>query len=259
MVEVIIVAALILLMIEAIYAIFTGLWRHFTRGTVIIELERESRLVLERIKNDLRAAWTRGINISPDLPSSEFHSIILENPDPAFGEPLAEDGTRLYTHGYTLKFFKFAEKGTSKQNPKVHLVQYSFETFTDTSGNKTAGIRRIEDDDGTRSNGVISDEILMSFPLDNNSSAFLYFVYFELDDFSVLYPGENEKITYPGEKFVRIQFKVQKPVKNTIQTVDLITVVNLRQITSFHKDSTWVPNPHTRATINADLMPSNYY
>ena len=60
-----------------------------------------------------------------------------------------------------------------------------------------------------------------------------------------------------GRTFVRIRFKVTKMVNKQERTIELITVVNPRQINMFDQDPYWKQNSNTLVKLSDDLLPSN--
>lgn len=270
LVEVMVAAGIAAMFMSVIFMVFSGIQKHFKKTTDILELDRKSRLVMEKIKNDLRSACTRGTPVK-NLSASKFHKIIVENPDvKRFGMPKDVLGNASYVHGYTLKFFKYIDPPTNTSPPQAKICQYSFyDNFTLPNGKvKKAIVNYIYDDNND--NGKFDDgegfsKILADFPLE--SETWLYFVEFSVDEITlehVRVPDSGLKLSdvgTGGRSFVRIQFNTEikprtkalgKPVK-----LEIITTVGLRQINSMTRDTSWKDNSFNKLNINSNLLPSN--
>ena len=152
LVEILIALAISAVLTVTVYEFFSNVWLNYNKGSIIIDLDRSSRIVLEYLKRDLREACT-----NPEF----MYSIIVENPDISkFGPPKMDSyGETLYEEGYSIKFYRFSTPGdygtTIKQlQPKAVLVKYSFITnYIAPNGRSYKAVIRYEDFDGDTSNG----------------------------------------------------------------------------------------------------------
>jgi len=252
LVEVLIAAAIFTTMMVIIYNFIISTWRHFTRGVTITGLNQDVRIVLEKLKRDLRAACTRG-SLTDDAPiGTKFYKIIVEDPDPGYGKPATPFGPK-YSHGYTLKFFKFWQPATQKENPKASLITYRFVSNFDYGGKKVKAVLRTEEFPG----GGGQNEIIATFRQDSATS--LYFVKFTVNEVTpeMIQAGDAkpEELSTGGRDFVRIRFVAETAIKGKIITINMITVVGPRQINSFLRETSWKPNSSSLIEVPKDLLP----
>ncbi len=257
LVEVLVGAAVTLLMIGALYTFFSGLHRHFSRGTALLELEKDSRLVMERLKTDIRAACTRG-SVRLDAPAeTPFYKIIAEDPDLAtFGEPRESfTGEIDYIHGYTLKFFKFASPGSAFSPPTSSLITWTSSKFTDDNGRSWQVVQRVEEREGQ-----VSATYPLKIPDKPTNNVYLYFVVFTVDEITPelvrLGKATNKELGTGGRTYVRVHFMVSQVIRGKTRMMELVTVMNPRQINLFDQDPYWKQNSHTMVEISSDLLPS---
>lgn len=263
LVEVMVGALITLVMVSALYTFFSSAFKHFTRGTILLDLEKESRIVMERIKNDIRGACTRG-SVRPNSPAdTPYYKIIAEDPLPKYGHPKDTlTGERDYIHGQTLKFFKLVSSGTAHSPPTSALITWTSRAIKEKDGQIYLIVERIEDRDGAiQVAQPLRIPCLEELPPEKQNSLFLYFVVFNVDTVTRALVDMNEaapeELGTGGRTYVRILFRITKRVDNIQRSMELITVVNPRQINLFDQDPYWKQNSHTMVEISTDLLPSD--
>ena len=252
LVEILVAAMVTVVLVGALYTFFSGVYKHFTRGTVLLELEKESRLVMERLKNDIRGACTRGITRMGAPPDTQFHMIIAEEPYESYGEPRSSiTGKQDYIHGRTLKFFKFRYPGVKQNPPTASLVTWTSYEKKDSDGKNWMIVQRTEDN--------LTEKILR-IRQKGNDYVYLYFVVFSVDEVTreIVKQGDAspEEIGSGGRFFVRIHFEISQEVNKIARKMKLITAVYPRQLNIFDRDPHWKPNPHSMVEVPTDLQPS---
>lgn len=254
--EILVVLAIGATLSVTLYQMFSEIWNTYNKGSIIIDLDRSSRIVLEYLKKDLREACTSG--------SSGFFGLLVQDPDKSmFGIPKDCWGQRSYTHGYTLKFHKFINPGDpkatdeEKRRPQAALIQYSFVPNYLYKGRKYKAVIRYQDTDCDLSNGA-QKKVLAKFP--QKSKAFLYFVKFSVGEVSPEMvknkDAQSTQLGTGGMNFIRIYFVAEIRIKKRVEHVPLMLVVGPRQINSYLKDPYWNMGTNSMVRIEKELEPT---
>lgn len=256
-VELLIAASIMALLMTVFYRIFSQVLRTFERVT-IVELDRRVRLVFEWIRNDIRKACTRGSVLPTSPPGTKFYKFIVEDPlTEAYGTPVDMFGERDYVHGQTLRFFKFNRQPTPGIPPIGSMIKYSFAGMME--GDKLMDcVVRQETDESFN----VSTRIVASFPHDDNdpvNNSFLYFVMFSVDEITpdMIRSGlaKPEELATGGRTYIRIYFRAVQKGKQRTEVVELVTVVDPRQINNYEKETDWKQNSSSKLIIGFDLLP----
>jgi hypothetical protein len=257
-VELLIAFSIMTMIMAVVYQIFGYVFKGFEKIT-IVELDRRVRLVMEHIRNDLRKACTRG-SVLPDSPiGTKFFKIIVEDPDTQnYGLPVDMFGERDYIHGRTLKFFKFSRPPINGLKPQASMVKYTFVQQT-INGKLNNCVVRQESFDSTN----VQSKILAQFEQNDEEdavNAFLYFVLFTVDEVTpaLIQAGlaKPEELATGGRIYVRIYFRATQKGKHNNDVVELVTVVDPRQINNFEKETDWKQNSNSKFDPFFDLLPS---
>jgi prepilin-type N-terminal cleavage/methylation domain-containing protein len=256
LVEILIALAISAVLTVTVYELFSNVWLNYNKGSIIIDLDRSSRIVLEYLKRDLREACT-----NPEF----MYSVIVEDPDKTeFGNPKADAfGESLYEEGYSIKFYRFSTPGdfgtTVKElQPKAVLVKYSFiPDYIGQDGKQYKAVIRYQDSDGDTTNGYEKKRVLAKFS--HKSKAFLYFVKFSVGEITdeVIKNGDAppEMNSFGLKHLVRIYFVAEAKYKSKVEHVPLMMVIAPRQINANLADSFYKLSIYSRLNVPAPLMP----
>ncbi|PKK91914.1 MAG: hypothetical protein CVV64_00365 [Candidatus Wallbacteria bacterium HGW-Wallbacteria-1] len=257
-VELLIAFSIVSLMMTTVWQVFSHVMNAFQNVT-IVELDRRVRLVFEWIRNDVRKACTRG-SVLPGSPiGTKYYKFIVEDPDTSnFGMPIDLFGQRDYIHGRTLRFFKFSQQPSPVSPPVATMVKFTF-AQQNIGGELMDCVIRQETDETFS----VSSRVIAKFPHnseDPSKNAFLYFVLFSVDEVTpeLIKAGmaRPEELATGGRTFVRIYFRAVNTTGRETETVELVTVVDPRQINNFEKETNWKQNSLSKVRIMADLLPS---
>lgn len=261
-VELLIAITIIALLMTVVYQIFGYVLKAFQKIT-IVELDRRVRLVMEHIRNDLRKACTRGsiVDLGGDITpiGTKFFKIIVEDPDVQnYGMPVDMFGERDYIHGRTLRFFKFSQPPLAGHPPGVTVVEYTFEQQQLNGKLQDCVVRRESFNSSSAQSKVLAH--FEHNDADDAVNANLYFVLFTVDEVTpaLIQAGlaKPEELATGGRTYVRIYFRAIRKGKYETETVELVTVVDPRQINNFEKESNWKQNTNSKIKPFVNLLPS---
>lgn len=109
----------------------------------------------------------------------------------------------------------------------------------------------------------VSAKVIAKFPHDSEDpakNAYLYFVMFSVDEVTpeLIKAGmaRPEELATGGRTFIRIYFRAVNNTGRDTETVELVTVVDPRQINNFEKETNWKQNSLSKVLIMADLLPT---
>ncbi len=247
LVELMIVMAIGSMLTIVLYQIFTQIWNSYNKGSVIIALDRSSRIVLEYLKKDLREACTTG--------HSEYFGLLVTRPKG--GNTVDCWGNETYSHGTKLSFHRFRTAGTPNainpddRRPTADLIEYTFEENYNNRGTLCKAV--------IRTVNRKRKKILATFPI--KSKADLYFVKFSIGEITpkMARDGVAPKtmIGTGGKNFIRIKFVAEIRGHKKIEHVPLMLVIGPRQINSYLKDVAWNTGSSSAVRIDAELDPLN--
>lgn len=261
-IELLIAVTITAMLMTVVYQVFSFVMKSFQKIT-IVELDRRVRLVMEHIRNDLRKACTRGsiVDLNGEISpiGLKFFKIIVEDPDiQNYGMPVDMFGQRDYIHGRTLKFFKFSTPPLAGHPPGVTVVTYTF-AQQQVNGELQDCVIRSESFNST----TAQTKILAHFDHHEGEDAVnanLYFVLFTVDEVTpaLIQAGlaKPEELATGGRTYIRIYFRAIRKGKYETETVELVTVVDPRQINNFEKETNWKQNTNSKIQPHVNLLPS---
>ncbi|MCK5685228.1 prepilin-type N-terminal cleavage/methylation domain-containing protein [bacterium] len=245
LVEILIVMAIGSMLTVVLYQIFTQIWNSYNKGSVIIALDRSSRIVLEYLKKDLREACTTG--------HSEYFGLLVTRPKG--GKSVDCWGEKTYSHGTKLSFHRFKTAGTPNapnpddRRPTADLIEYTFEENYTHKGQKCKAVIRTVNRGGKK--------ILATFP--EKSKADLYFVKFSIGEITPKMAKDGiapkTMVGTGGKNFIRISFVAEIRGNKRVEHVPLMLVIGPRQINSYLKDVAWNTGSSSSVRIDSELVP----